>query len=188
MADDDSVLRDAITTVVSIGAEMNRRNLSIAERVAAMSRLAESATAGQRGAGDQADVHGQLGRDLDDAADGLEVDVDALERAVASIDEAMTVVLRAADALGRPDQPARAEANEVLTSFVLFADQAASGAAAFRVFEQVLAQAEEAPEPLGGACRRLRALLRRVSACYAQVDEWGSAAAELLIPPDATTL
>lgn len=189
--EDDPALGEALTTVVTIGAEMNRRVVSINDHVNGMSRLAEAAIAELGSvvtATGEADLMAQLGRDLEDAADRFAVDVDALEGAVAAIDEAMTVVLRAADALGRPDQPERAEANHVLTSFAWFADPAAQGAVGFQVFENVLAEAEAAPEPLRGACRRLRGQLRQAIACYERIDGWGSTAAELLVPPDATTL
>lgn len=188
---DDQALGEALTTVVTVGAEMNRRVLSINERLGAMTRLTESSTTELGSAPTptrQADVAGRVGRDLEDSVGPLAVDVDALKGAVASIDEAMSVVLRAARALGRSDQPARVEANEVLTSFALFADPAAGAVGAFRLLEHTLAQAEAAPEPLRGACRRLRAELLRVIACYERIDEWGSAAAELLVPPDASTL
>lgn len=190
MADDDQVLREALDTVVTVGAEMNRRVVSIGERVAAMSRLADSATAehGTAAAGEQPAVLDRLGRDLDGAASGLAVDVEALRSAVASIDGAMVVILRAADALGRADLPDRVEANTVLTSFVRLCDPANGGAGAVRLLEQVLGQAEAAPEPLRGACRQVRAQLRLVVGCYGRIEEWGSAAGELLVPPDVTTL
>ncbi len=185
---DDPALGEALTTVVTVGAEMNRSVVAINDHVAGMSRLADEKIA-ELGSvvtpTGQADLMGRLGRNLEDAADRFAVDVEALEAAVATIDEAMTAVFRAADALGRPDQPARVEANEVLTSFARFADPAAEGAVGFRVFEN---EAEAAPEPLRGACRRLRAQLRQATACYERIDEWGSTAAELLVPPDATTL